>query len=219
MSPFVLMIAFLLKDLNVPSSCRYEIVTRSAGFLVSAYDFDHFQFFLHLGNLDVLQHLLDAFIHFAQRLAHRAAVALAAFPAHRHARRNEQRAINRLDHLKRRNRFRLARQRVAAVDAMLRSQQTRLRQALQNLRQRFLRDAVSLGHILRAACALVGVLCQVLHRHQAVIGFFGQFQHAANPDLFGRIKRRLFRSHIDSNLGDEFPQGRSSDRHISLIER
>jgi len=98
------------------------------------------------------QDLLDAFIHFAQRLADGAAIALAAFAANGDARRNEQRP-SMLDHFKRGNHSRVARQGIAAVDAVLRPDQPDLGQPLQNLGQRFLRDAVGFGDILGGTCA------------------------------------------------------------------
>src|SRR6266550_8090536 len=133
----VLMIAFLLTRLlarcsrypvryRYPSTNRYQI----RRFL----DLNHLRLFSHVRDLDPLQHLLDAFIYLAQRLANRAAISLIAFAADCNARGNEQRPINRLDHFERRNRIRVPRQRISAVDAVLRPQQTRFREPLQNLR-------------------------------------------------------------------------------------
>src|SRR5271157_2380663 len=79
----------------------------------------NFRLFLHLGNFDVPEHLLDALIYFSERLANRATIALPTFAANGHTRSNEQRSVNRLDHFESGNHFRIAGQRVSAVDAML----------------------------------------------------------------------------------------------------
>src|ERR1700733_14185790 len=75
----VLMIPFLLQ---VPSKLlrkRHQIRWLSR---FGLFDFDRLRLFIHLRDFDVLEHLLDALIHLAQRLANRAAVALIALAAH-----------------------------------------------------------------------------------------------------------------------------------------
>src|SRR5229473_6967609 len=84
----VLMITCLLKR---ALRNRYQLRRLSGLRLIHT---DNFQFFLHLRNFDVLQHLLDAFIHLAQRLANCASIGLIAFAANGYARSNEQRAVN-----------------------------------------------------------------------------------------------------------------------------
>src|SRR6266404_1744790 len=114
----VLMIAVLLSLLPArrrpPSNNRYQFRR--------LLDLNRFRLFSHMRYFDSLQYLLDAFIHLAQRLANCAAIGLVALTSHRNARRNEQRPINRLDHFKRRDRIRVARKSVAAVNAVLRSE-------------------------------------------------------------------------------------------------
>src|ERR1700686_2789803 len=46
----------------------------------------------------------------------------------------------------------------------------------------------------------------MLHGHQAVIRFFGQFQHAANADLYGRVQIRLFKSYFNTKWKNRFAQ-------------
>ena len=70
----------------------------------------------------------------------------------------------------------IARQRVTTLDAVLRVQQARLRQALQDFSQSLRRNPVSFGDILRAE-TLRTVLRQVLHGHQPVIGLLCELQH------------------------------------------
>src|SRR5437868_11936139 len=101
-------------------------------------------------NLDPLQYCLDALVYFPQRFADVAAVALAAFSAHRDARGDEQRAVNSLNHLESRNRVRGTAQRIATLGTVLRMQKARLRQLLQDLGQSFGGDAVSISHVFRA---------------------------------------------------------------------
>ena len=110
-----------------------------------------FRLFAHVRNLDPLQYRLDALVHLAQRFANVAAVALVAFAAHRDAGGDEQRTVDRLNDLEGRNRVRRARQRIAAVGAVLRLQQSSLGQTLQDLGQGLWRDAVGVSDVLRAA--------------------------------------------------------------------
>src|SRR5208283_1003291 len=122
----VLMITLLLQPLKGSFAFlrnRYQLCRLADRRLLY---FDGFRLFFHLRDLDVLQYLLDALVHFAERLANGAAVALATLAAHRHARRDEQRSIDGLDHFEGGNRSRVARQRVSTLDAMLRREQARL---------------------------------------------------------------------------------------------
>src|ERR1700693_365782 len=59
--------------------------------------------FRHFCNLDLLQHVLDALVHLAQRLADCAALGLVALAAHCDGRRNKERSINGADRLIRGN--------------------------------------------------------------------------------------------------------------------
>src|SRR5690349_15370465 len=102
-------------------------------------------------NLDPLEHRLDAFVHLAQRFADVAAIALVALAAYRHARSDEERSIDRANHFKGRNGVCRTCERVTTVCPVLRLQQTRFRQALQDLCQSLMRDAVRLCNILRTA--------------------------------------------------------------------
>src|SRR5882757_3111792 len=114
----VLMIAVLLSLLlpfaGDPLNNRYQFRR--------LLDLNRFRLFSHMRYFDSLQYLLDAFIHLAQRLSNRAAIRLVALATHRNARRNEQWAVNRLNHFKRRNRIRVASQCVASINSVLRSQ-------------------------------------------------------------------------------------------------
>src|ERR1017187_341298 len=134
-----------------------------------------FRLFPHVRNLDALQHGFYALIHLAEGLADVATVALAALPANRDTGGNKQRSVDGLDHFKRRNRMGCARQPVPTVGAVMRVQQTSFGQSLQYLRQRLRRDAEGVGNILRAGAArtYLGMIGQVFHGHERVIGLLG----------------------------------------------
>ena len=61
-------------------------------------------------------------------------------------------------------------------------QQSGFGQPLQDFGQRLRRDAVGVSHIFCAAGSSVGVLGQMLHRHQRVIRLFGELEHL-DPDF------------------------------------
>src|SRR5215472_5257441 len=132
-------------------------------------------------NLDALQYSLDTLVYLAQRFADITPIALVTLPARGHARRNEKRTIDGLDYLKSRNRVRRTGERVAAVGTVLRLQQASFSQPLQNLGQRLWRNAVGVGYVLGTTGAHAGTLCQMLHRHQGVVGLFCQLQQRLAP--------------------------------------
>ena len=179
--------------MNLFRSTAQVIVTSSAGF--ESFGRDFFWFFAHVRNFDALQNCFNAVVHFSQRLADVAAVALVALSADGDAGSDEQRAVDGANHFEGRNRVGGAGQRVSAVGAVLRLQQASLGQALQNLGQSLGRNAVGIGDILRAARARGGVLGEMLHRHQRVVGLFGEFQHALV--LIPVSKSRLKESEIN----------------------
>src|SRR5579863_1815669 len=132
----------------------------------------HFWLFPHVRNLDALQYRFYTVVHFAQRFADVATIALTALAANGYAGRYKERAINGLNYLEGRNRVRRSPQPVTAVGAMLGLQQPGLGQSLQNLGQSFVRYAERVGNVLRAgtASSLVRVVGQMLHGHQRIIG-------------------------------------------------
>src|SRR5579859_5182396 len=109
-------------------------------------------------NLDALQNCFNTLVHLAQGFANVAAVALVALTSNRHAGSDKQRAIDCFNYLESRNRVRRARQRVAAIDAMLRLPQASLGQALQNLGQSFGRYAIGVGDVFGATETLTRIL-------------------------------------------------------------
>ena len=150
-------------------------------------------------NLDASQHRLDAFIYLTQRLANVATVGLSTFAASCNARCYKQRSVDRLDYLERRDRVGRSRQSVSTIRSLLRMQQARLRQALQNLRQRLGRNAKRIGNIFRAGASLLRMVGQMLHGHQRVIRLFRQFQHLASRVCFAR-NLRLKKSDISPTI-------------------
>jgi hypothetical protein len=126
-------------------------------------------------DFDAPQYCFDAVIHLAQRFADVATITLAALPANGDTGRDEQRPVDGLNDLERRNRMRGARQPVTAVGAVLRMQQASLRQPLQNLGQRLWRNTEGIGNVFRAGAAssLTSMVGQVLHGHQRVVRFLG----------------------------------------------
>jgi hypothetical protein len=95
-------------------------------------------------------------MHFAQRLANRAAIALIAFGVLGEALRQNDGAVDGADHFERRNIPRIARQPIAAIRALLGNQQAAARQFLQDFRKQGQRNAVIVGDIL-GACAPRGL--------------------------------------------------------------
>src|ERR1700690_1050295 len=134
-------------------------------------------FFFQLEDSDAPEQFFDSMTDAPQWLSYIAVVALVALATHGHARSDEKWTVNGPDHLERRDYSRIASQRVTAVRPMLRMKQASLDQALQNLGQRLLGNVVGVCHILGTACALLGILGQMLHGHQPVIRLFGQLQH------------------------------------------
>src|SRR5207302_3654749 len=51
---------------------------------------------------------------------------------------------------------------------------------------------VALSNVFRAAGSAMPMLGEVLHRHQAIVGFLGQLQHSSNSDLSSRILRLYY---------------------------
>src|SRR2546429_1229557 len=103
----VLIVASLLPScVNPGSAQRYQLGDRllRLGRIIT---------FCHLRNLDALEHVLNALVHLAQRLADRAALGLITFAAYRNASRDEQRPIDGSNHFVSRDLARRARQRIA----------------------------------------------------------------------------------------------------------
>src|SRR5579859_1400844 len=145
----------------------------------------------HFRNGEAAQNLLNALIYFPQRLTHGAFHALIASVAGVAARGDEQRTINSFNDLQDADLLRSSRQSISAFGTVMRHQQTALHQLLENLSQSRRRDAVSVGNVFSAARTRVTTFSQMLYSNQAVIGFFGQFQHS-------RQQLRPIWSHIDS---------------------
>jgi primosomal protein N'' len=127
----------------------------------------------HVGDRQLAEHLLNALADLPQRLANSAAVRLVACTV-AEARCHKQRPINRDDHFERRNFVRTARKRIAAARAVHAFQQAGPHQPLQDLGQRFLRNAISIGKILGATRSFGRKLSQVPHGDEPVIGLLGQ---------------------------------------------
>src|SRR5207248_10879975 len=102
--------------------------------------------------LDVVEQCPYTFVCLPQRLAYSAASALlASAGVIRQARCNKERTVDRTNHFQRGNLPRIASEGIASVASVMRHQQLRLRQLLQNLGEGLSRQAVSLSDILSAA--------------------------------------------------------------------
>lgn len=133
--------------------------------------------FAHLRNRYSAQHLHDAVVYFAQRFSHGALVGRIADSVARDAGRDQDRAVDRRNYIKRADLTGLFRQLVAPARTVLRCDEALARELLKHFRHERRGDAVLLGNFIGAARVRVAMRREVLDGNQAVIGFFGQLEH------------------------------------------
>jgi len=117
----------------------------------------------------------DTFVNFAERLAHRAQVALIALGVFGEALGQDDWAVDGADHFQGGDVARFASQAIAAARALFGNQKASAGEFLQDFREQRERDAVSVGNILGARGALRGG--QVAESDESVIRFFSELQH------------------------------------------
>src|SRR5260370_16646896 len=113
--------------------------------------------FAHLRNGERAEHLEDALVKPAERLANRAVRGLAAFTVIGDAGSNQQRPVNRADDVERGDAARVARQLIASGGAVTGGQQTLFCQLLEHLGHQGRGDLVKLGYLLGAAGAVTSM--------------------------------------------------------------